>query len=111
MILNRARAVLIAAALAFAPGAAAQDQSFAVLVYRDHFEVRGNRFESADDLRNYLEALSEFTSRIHIRECGADERVREAVEVIRALAARKAAAAGPSPFMAFDFASVACPRP
>ena len=86
-------------------------RSFAVLVYREHFEVHGNRFESAEDLRNYLEALSETTRSIQIRECGADGRVREAVDVISALAARKAAAAGSSPFIGVDFASVACPRP
>lgn len=103
--------LLSAVAFAFGSTAAAQNESFAVVVYRDHFEARGNRFDSAETLLAYLEVETVVTTSVHIRECGADERVREAVEVIRVVAAKRSSGAGVSPFTALNFASVRCPPP
>ena len=101
-------------ALAEIPGAKAQNQSHArtelVLVYRTHFEASGKRFESGDELRKYLESVSTKFVGVDIRECGAQQRLREATSVIFAVANREAVEAGGKPTVAMQMqiTSVAC---
>jgi hypothetical protein len=68
---------------------AAQPQSTATVmvhVYRDHFEVAGQRVESVDDLR---ELTRDRAIGISIRECGADNKEREVLALIQERAGKR----------------------
>ena len=63
--------------------AAAQAQSTATVmihVFRDYFEVAGKRVESVDELREFTRDRAIGVS---IRECGADDKEREVLELIQ----------------------------
>jgi hypothetical protein len=107
-------AVLVSFACAFTPGLSSQtarvQSTSYVVIYRDHFEVGGTRFATAEELRAYLESLSTTVLSLRIAECDIQERVREAVNVITSVAGKKAAEKGGiSPFVGLDMARVQCP--
>jgi hypothetical protein len=82
-----------------------------VLVYSDHFEAGGQRFESAEALRKYLESVDTHFNGVNVRECGAEEQVRKAIAVIMSVAADKAVKAGGKKPVAFDMALASIPCP
>lgn len=57
-----------------AVGHAAAQQPFVVLVYRDRFEVAGHTFDTIEGVRIATRGLDLAYS---VRECGAEERVKE----------------------------------
>jgi hypothetical protein len=74
--------VLALAASACLSIAIAQPQSSTtviVRVFRDHFEVGGQRFSSSDELREITRGRSIGYS---VRECGADAKVRELMALL-----------------------------
>jgi hypothetical protein len=75
LALSRACVLAVAACLFVSVVAHAQSSATVmVYVFRDHFEVDGQRFSSVDELRQIPRDRSIGYS---IRECGADDRLRE----------------------------------
>jgi hypothetical protein len=65
-----------------APRTPSPTEPVMIHVYRDHFEVAGSRFTSADELRDLLRRHA---FGVGIRECGVDEKLRELEALIAEL--------------------------
>ena len=68
-----------------------------VSVYSTHFEMDGRRFESATELRTYLESIPFDVYNADIRECDARARVPEIMSLLRDVLAKRRADRGESP--------------
>jgi len=73
--------VLVASVCLFVMAGAHPQPSTTVIVwvFRDHFEVNGQRASSGDELREITRGRSIGYS---VRECGADERLRELMAIL-----------------------------
>src|SRR5436189_2026640 len=78
-----ALALLFVVAVSLAAGGLAQQGRISeVLVYSTYFEADGTRFESIEDLREYLLGAPNDFLGISIRDCAAKSRERELMKVI-----------------------------
>jgi hypothetical protein len=105
-----ALALLFVVAVSFASGGFAQPaRSSDVFVYSTYFEADGARFESIEDLREYLARAPNDFFGISIRDCAAKGREQELMKVITDVLFMRRAQRGETRPVEVGLTSIPCP--
>jgi hypothetical protein len=101
--------LFVVAVSAAAGGLAQQARSSDVLVYSTYFEADGVRFESIEDLREYLRRAPTDFFGISIRDCAAKGREQELMKVITDVLFMKRSQRGEAGPVEVGVSSIPCP--
>ncbi len=110
---HRVRRICIASLVAVALLLGANNllaQDTVVSIYVNHLEANGMRFESVEELRQYLLSADNDFFGVFVGECGAQSRQPEVMRVVTEVLGRRLAARGQSGIpVNMEVASVPCP--